>query len=204
MKKKFFLVFLLLCLLGVGIYIYLSFSSSSSNTFVKKKTVDSIDEYGYTLNDRHPEIYRNYFNKLKKELSSDSVNEENYVTLISKLFIIDLYSLDIRIDSNDIGGIEFVYEPILESYEAKVKDTIYLYMDSNLYGDRKQDLPIVSDVSVDQINTVSYYYNDGKNTDDKAYEVSVSWSYKEDLGYQDTAKLYFIHDNNKLVLVEIK
>jgi len=202
LKKKIIIFLILLLVIGVGVYIYLSFFSTKS--IIEVKQMDKIEEYGYTLNDRHPEIYKTYFKELKKELSSESVDEENYVTLISKLFIIDLYSLDIRIDSNDVGGVEFVYEPIIDSYKEKVQDTIYLHMESNLYGNRKQTLPIVEDVSIDQVKTVPYYYEDGKKEDENAYEVTVSWKYKRDLGYQDSAKLYFVHDGNKLSLVEIK
>ena len=200
-KKAFLLLFLLL-LVAVGLYIYFSFFSMKSA--VKVKQMDQIEGYGYTLNDRHPEIYKTYFKELKKELKSSSIEEENYVTLLSKLFIIDLYSLDIRIDSNDVGGIEFVYEPIRNSYKEKVQDTIYLHLESDLYGNRKQSLPIVKDVSVNQIKTVPYYYNGGKEVDNEAYEVTVSWDYERDLGYQENAKLYFIHEDNKLSLVEIK
>lgn len=203
LKKSVWIILLLLIIVGLGLYIYFSFFGGSSK-HVEKKTIDSIPEYGYTLSDRSTENYKNYFEELKNVLSSADVDEEQYLKLISKMFIIDLYSLDLRIDNNDIGGCEFVYSDVLENYKAKVKDTLYLYLESDLYGKREQDLPIVDDVEVDEVNTVTYYYNDSKEKDEEAYEVQVSWDYTKKSDYQKEAKLYFIHDEKKLSLVEIK
>lgn len=203
MKKKFLIILFLLCLIGLGIYIYSQFFYKTK-VVSNKKEIDTIEEYGYSLNSMHPEIYRKYFKELKSTLKNSPVNEEEYVSLISKLFIIDLYSLDIRVDSNDVGGIEFVYSDIIESYKDKVKDTIYLYMESNLYGKRRQDLPVVKDVSIESVKTVPYYYENSTKVDNEAYEVKATWDYEEESDYQKSAILYFIHNDNKLELVEIK
>ena len=202
-RKRLVTILFLLCLVGLGFYIYFQFFHKT-RIVANKKEIDVIEEYGYSLNNMHPEIYKEYFKELKTVLKETPVDEEEYVTLISKMFIIDLYSLDIRVDQNDVGGVEFVYSDIVDSYKDKVKDTIYLYMESNLYGKRKQDLPIVKDVSVDSINNVPYYYENNTKTDQNAYEVKVSWDYEETSDYQKSATLYFVHNDKKLELVEIK
>ena len=202
-RKRLVTILFLLCLVGLGFYIYSQFFHKT-RIVANKKEIDVIEEYGYSLNNMHPEIYKEYFKELKTVLKETPVDEEEYVTLISKMFIIDLYSLDIRVDQNDVGGVEFVYNDIVDSYKDKVKDTIYLYMESNLYGKRKQDLPIVKDVSVDSINNVPYYYENNTKTDQNAYEVKVSWDYEETSDYQKSATLYFVHNDKKLELVEIK
>ena len=199
-KKSLFTIFIIILLVGAGVYIYLNFFKTfSSNT---KKTSDVIEEYGYTLSDNQPEIYKKYFKELKSVLSNGEVDEDKYLELISKMFIIDLYSLDTKIDKNDIGGVEFVYSDALDNYKAKMADSLYLYVESNLYGKRKQKLPVVEDVSIEDVKNVSYYY--AKKSDDNAYQVKVEWDYVKDLGYETEAVLYFIHDGNKLSLVEIK
>lgn len=203
LKKGIILLFAILLIGGIGCYIYFSFFGGTSK-INKKKDIDTIEEYGYHLSDRHTETYKKYFKELKSVLKEDTVDEEKYLELISKMFIMDLYSLDIRIDNNDIGGEEFVYEGAKANFKAKVQDTLYLYIESDLYGKREQDLPIVSDVSIDNINTVTYYYNEGKDKDENAYVVDVHWDYVDSSDYQKSAQMYFIHDKNKLALVEIK
>lgn len=203
LRKGVILLFAVLLIGGIIFYIYFSFFGGS-HKINTKKDIDTIEEYGYHLSDRHTETYKKYFKELKSVLSKDPVDEDMYLELLSKMFIMDLYSLDLRVDNNDIGGEEFVYEKVRDNFKAKVGDTLYLYMESDLYGKRKQDLPVVSDVSIDNIDTVTYYYNDSKDKDESAYVVDVSWDYIDSSDYQKSASLYFIHDGNKLALVEIK
>ena len=42
--------------------------------------------------------------------------------------------------------------------------------------------------------------------DENAYQVEVTWTYKENTGegYQTKATLYFVHEDKKLYLVEMK
>ena len=200
-RKRIVLILVFLIIVGLvgGIYFYNNNYVSVTKT---KKISDEIDGYGYTLNPNDPEIYKKYFKELKQVLSNSNVDEDKYLNLIAKMFIIDLYSLDTKIDNNDIGGVEFVYSGAMDNYKDKMKDTLYLYVESNLYGKRKQKLPIVVDVYVKDISTVPYYFD--KKSDDKAYQVKVNWKYNKDLNYTTEAVLYFVHDNNKLSLVEIK
>ena len=49
------------------------------------------------------------FDVLKANLESDTIDEEAYALSIAKLFIIDLYTMNNKINKYDIGGIEYVY-----------------------------------------------------------------------------------------------
>ena len=199
-KRKVIIIIVLLLLFPLSIYLYNNYFPVRTKS---KKISDSIDGYGYTLNDRQSEVYKKYFVKLKNVLKNDPVDEEAYLKLISKMFIIDTYSLDDKIDNNDIGGVEFVLSDVVDNYKAKMMDTLYLYVQSDLYGKRKQVLPVVKDVYIDDIKVVSYSYLNGI-TDPKAYQVKVNWQYEKDLGYAKEAVLYFVHDDSKLSLVEFK
>ena len=139
-----------------------------------------------------------------KILNSKKKNEEEYVKSISKLFIIDFYSLEDKLAKTDIGGKDFVHELELEDFLEKAQDTMYKYVENNLYGERKQKLPSVDKVTVEKVGTVPYTYKDKK--DDNAYEVSVTWTYKKNTGegYQTKATMYFVHEDKKLYLVELK
>lgn len=217
--RKIILIILLLIALCVCIYLFIN-----NNRIIGKKKIqdivvsDKIEEYGYSLKSNATEEYKKLFNELKNVLKSDSINYEEYSKLISQMFIIDFYTLDNKLTKNDIGGIEFVYSPMLDNFVMKAENTYYKYVDSNIYGDRDQNLPRVNKVSVDSVSNEAYTYSftrlnnetleDEKyeGTDDETYVVNVSWNYVSDIysDYQNNAVLYFVHDNNKLVLVEIK
>ena len=217
--RKIILIILLLIALCVCIYLFIN-----NNRIIGKKKIqdifvsDKIEEYGYSLKSNATKEYKKLFNELKNVLKSDSINYEEYSKLISQMFIIDFYTLDNKLTKNDIGGIEFVYSPMLDNFVMKAENTYYKYVDSNIYGDRDQNLPRVNKVSVDSVSNEAYTYSftrlnnetleDEKyeGTDEGAYVVNVSWNYVSDIysDYQNNAVLYFVHDNNKLVLVEIK
>jgi hypothetical protein len=117
------------------------------------------------------------------------------------MFIIDFYTLDNKLTNLNIGGVDFVHSSIVSNFKEKAKDTMYKYVESNVYGDRKQELPVVSSVNVDDITQKSFKY--GKNIDSKAYYVKVSWSYKKDLGYETSKTLVFGHEDKKLALLQM-
>ena len=83
------LVLILLLLVG-GFAYYKMFYNKQKETTV----VDSIPEYGYTLESDQPKVYRDLFKKLVKVLNSEPVDEKEYATLISQMFVIDFYNLD--------------------------------------------------------------------------------------------------------------
>jgi hypothetical protein len=201
--KKIIRVILILIILILGYflatYIIDIFNSKKINN---DQTLTTIENYNYKLSSSDSKLYAGVFNELKEVLTSASIDGEVYVTLISKLFIIDFYTLANKLNNKDIGGLEFVYSTILDNFKLKAEDTIYKYVESNLYGNRNQDLPIVSSVSVDEVNVVTYTY--GNSKDASAYQVRVRITYDKDLGYDTSKILFFIHEESKLSLVEIK
>ena len=79
--------------------------------------------------------------------------------------------------------------------------SIYKYVESNIYGDRKQKLPIVKEITETKIEQKSFKY--GNNTDNKAFYIDINWKYQDDLGYETSKTLIFVHEDNKLSLVEM-
>ena len=126
------------------------------------------------------------------------------VKKISEMFIYDFYSLNDKSTKTDVGGTDFVYASILENFLTNAEDTYYKYVESNMYNDRKQSLPVVDEIKIDSVEQTEFAY--GEETDEEAYEVTVSWTYtdKEFNDYQTKATLIFIHDDIKLSLVELK
>ena len=200
--KRKIIIFFVIVIAIAGIYVYLNCFDKKKKT--KAKITSEIKEYGYVVKDTQNDRYKEEFKKIKKVLSGKNKDEEAYVKSISKLFIIDFYSLEDKLAKTDIGGKEFVHEAELEDFLEKAQDTMYKYVENNLYGERKQVLPSVDKVQVEKVGKVAYTYKDKK--DENAYEVNVTWTYKEKTGegYQTKATMYFVHEDKKLYLVELK
>lgn len=193
------LIIALVALIGFAVYKY------KNKTKVKEvKVVDKIEKYGYKLKETKPEAYKKMFKELKEILSADKVDEEKYAKKISEMFIYDFYSLDDKLAKTDIGGVDFLYPAVTENFLLNAQDTYYKYVESNIYDNRTQDLPIVDKIEIKNVSQKEFAYQD--KTDDNAYFVDVTWSYKDGkfTDYQNSATLVFIHDDIKLCLVELQ
>ena len=198
-RKLIILIVIVISLIASGIIImsYLN-REEKENKAQTTKITSSIEGYDYSLTSLDTKYYKELFEKLKKTLEADQRDEELYASLISQLFITDFYTLSNKIGSSDIGGVEFFIEEARDNFASKAKDTMYKSVTSNLYGEREQELPEVTKVSIDSITKTSFTYN-GK-TDEEAYNVKTTITYDKDLGYPTTVKLILVH-NGKLVEV---
>lgn len=200
-KIKWILPFLLIIL-----FILLFFCLKDIYNSLKQdntvKTLDSIENYNYTLNENDSSYFKELFKELKDNLEGDEIDEEEYASSVSKLMIVDFYSLKYAVSKSDIGGLQFVYDKYRDSFSMKAKDTIYAYVESNIYGKRAQNLPDVKNVEITNISKKEYT---GKNEqDDEAYYVDVEITYEEDMDYPTECSLIWIHHNEKLELVQMK
>lgn len=164
-----------------------------------KKEIESIGLYGYSLHDRDSSAYKDTFKELNKALSTNNIDYKNYATLASKLFIMDLFTLDNKLGSTDIGGLQFIHKDLKENFKENMGDTIYKYVEINVDGKRTQELPVVKEVTVSDVLETKYTYN---NKDYPAYVVTANWEYEKDLGYQKSMKITFIKDKNILYIVK--
>ena len=201
--KRVIVILLIIIVLLLGVLF------AGDKLFGKEKTkevkiVNKIDKYGYSLKETKTKKYHKMFDELKKILSKDEVDEEEYVKKISEMFIYDFYSLNDKTAKTDIGGVDFVYSEALENFLLKSEDTYYKYVESNIYGNRNQSLPTVKEVEIKNVSQEVFAYGD--KTDEKAYIVDAEWSYTDESfsKYQTSAKLIFIHDGDKLSLVELQ
>ena len=147
------------------------------------KVVSNIDEYNYYLENTDSRIYKKYYKELEKELEDQKVDEENYVSLLAKLFTIDFYTLSNKMTNQDIGGIQFVHESQKESFKNEATNNIYKYVKSNLTGKRKQELPEVKNATVEEVKQLSYENEDANLEDSSAYQTKVKLEYVKDLEY---------------------
>ena len=196
-KKSYHKFFLLLFVLLIGFIIYKHFFKRDS-----VQIVSEIKDYSYILESNETKVYKKYYKDLEKELDDKRIDEENYAKLITKLFLIDFYTLSNKITNQDIGGVQFLYEGIQDNFKLKATDTLYKYVKSDIYGNRSQELPTVKDVEIESIENIDYSYLDEE--DKNAFEVKAKIIYKKDLGYDKEKTLVVIHDDIKLSIVEIK
>ncbi len=203
MNKKLKIFILLIVILTVLCIIFFVYK----NNHTKKKTqeakvVDSIKGYGYKLHDNDSKLYKEIFEELKKNLENEKIDEEKYAESISKLFIIDFFTLENKRTNDDIGGIDFVHKDALENFKLKAKDTMYKYIESNVYGDRKQELPEVNKINEVKLETTKVSYKNIK--DSKAYKVHITFDYKKDLGYVKEKNIVLVHEDKILSIIEMK
>ncbi len=201
-KKIILAVVIILLLVVLGFVLVKKFQSNGE---VKEtKIVSKIEKYGYVLKDNKPKAYKKMFEELEEILSAKEVDEEAYVKKIAEMYIYDFYSLDDKSAKTDVGGVDFVYPPILQNYLQNAEDTYYKYVESNIYENRVQKLPIVNEITIEKVEKIPFAY--GEKNDEEAYQVEVSWNYtdRDFDDYQKGATLIFIHDDIKLCLVELQ
>lgn len=185
------IIVLILCITGLLLYKTVLKQDKHTN-----KVINSIPEYGYTLEQDQPKIYKELFEELAKVLKEEPVKEEKYAELISQMVAIDFYNLDNKVSKNDIGGTQFIYEKNRDNFSLEASETVYKYIENNIYKDRRQTLPKVTNSSVMELKEEPYKY---KNiTDDKSYIIKVKLEYKEDLDYPTEVVIKLLHSGKKL------
>lgn len=199
MKKK---VILFLCILifvyaaGGTIYYIATREKKDDKPIVTNK--DTIKGYDYTLKSNATKLYEDEFKALKANLEGDIIYDE-YAVSVAKLFVIDLYTINNKINKYDTGGASFVYPDGRDNYKLNVQDTIYKYVEDNTNGKRTQNLPEVSSVIVKDSKKDTYKIGDNSF---EAYKINLEWSYVQDLGYDKTGEIILIKKDKNIYVVE--
>jgi len=201
MKNKKWVLFIIgvLIILNVGFFVYQMFLKNANNEINETKILDTIENYDYSLEDRDSNLYKEEFNNLKQNLASDEINYDEYAESVAKLYIIDLYTLNNKLNKYDVGGKEFIYSKALDNYILKVEDTLYKYIEDNTYDQRDQELPTVKSIEVTNDDVSTYIIDD---TTYDSYEITLNWEYETDNEYDTSAIVTIIKVDNKLVIVE--
>ena len=200
MRKKYKLTLIIIAILIIMVAFITFFILFNGKKEVEKiNVVDSIEEYGYTLDDRDSKLMKETYEELKNILIKDEINYEEYAKTISKLFVIDLFTMNNKINKYDVGSTEYVYTENVDNFKLNVEDTIYKSIINNSNGKRKQELPCVSSVNIESITEEEFEMNE--NMVD-AYVIKINWKYEKDLGYDDYATIKLIKEDNKLYVVE--
>lgn len=197
------IIAVILIVVAIGFFAYKRFFAGNS-TPTKVKVVDKIDSYGYGLEEDAPKEYKKLYKELSTLLQKDDFDEKEYASLVSRLLVLDFYNLDNKISKNDIGGVQFIREQQQKNFILEASETVYKYIEHNVYGNRTQKLPVVKEVETLDVKETTYKYN--KIKDDKAYKVTVHVSYEKELGYPSEVTVVLIHDDKnpkKLVVIKM-
>ncbi len=176
-------------------------NGTETKEVVEVKELDNLKEYKYVLTDKDSEFFKKEFEVLKEILNQDTIDEEAYVKQVARMFVIDLYTLNTRMNKYDVGGMEYFHVNKKTMFEQKVMDTLYSMLLDNTYGDRKQSLPEVNgleDVSIEKTKYTLVSEKDKKEvkTEVDAYLVKLKINYVTDMGYDKEASIVVIRENN--------
>ena len=199
--KKFGLV---LCSILLIYFIGGIFYSFIDKKDYKEKIIEVEDKltikgYDYILKENDSKNYETEFIKLKENLENKKIDYKEYAKSISKMFVIDLYSLDLKTNMYDVGGGEFIYPESVENYKLNVQNTLYKYMKDNSDGKRNQELPIVKNVEVKSIEETTYKI---KENEYSGYKLNLDIEYIKDLESDKKAEIIVIKQNKYLYIVE--
>lgn len=191
LKKRalFIIISIIICIL---LYI-LIFHSSAVISIIKK--TETTSKFDYTLEKRDTDLMKENFKELDKILSEDQINYDKYADVLSKLFIIDLYTIDNKKNMYDVGSLEYVYDK--DNFKINAQNTLYKYIEDESTR-KSRTLPIVKSINIDEKSTGTFDYND--NTYD-SYIFNMSWTYEKDLDYDNKGKVEIIKIEDKLYVV---
>lgn len=201
MKKKFkysLIIIALAIVVIIGLIVFKSFINSDTSTV---KVIDTINDYSYTLDERDTDYMKSVFNELKDILKEKDIDQEKYATYLAKLFVIDLFTLDNKINKYDAASIEYVYPDKLENFKLNVENTLYKTIEDDTYGKRTQELPMVKLVEVRDIKEDKFLINEEEVM---SYVVDLEIEYEKDLGYDKRGRVTVIKSDKKMYVVEYK
>lgn len=203
MKKKYkypLLLLILVIIIIVGLIVFKVFFAKDE---VKNnvKVIDTIVDFSYTLDERDTKLMKDTYEELKNILKEKEINYNEYSKVLAKLFVIDLFTMDNKINKYDVACLEYVYPDNLENFKTNVEDTIYKLMEDNTYGRRTEKLSIVNNVEITNEEESTFKINEEEVP---SYVVTLNWTYDKDLGYDKNATITMIRKDKKLYVVEYK
>ncbi|MDD6879640.1 MAG: hypothetical protein PUD59_05420 [bacterium] len=199
-NKKKLIIAILFVLIAGGILIIKNKILDNNSNITQIKTIDNISDYDYTLSNNSTAYQKTLFKELKLILNSKEINDEEYAKKIAQLFTADLFTLNTKLTSSDIGGTQYVYRDFQDDYVSIAQSSLYSSVKSNIYGDRKQELPEVTKVTVDDTTKETFKY--GNKVFEEAYAITLHISYKKELGYPEKYKVTIIKNEKNMEIVK--
>lgn len=186
---------LLVGVIALGVFKIFHSSEEKKTDVNVTSVISNIADYGYTLDDRDSNYMKEVFHELEDILNAPEVDYHAYAEALAKLFVIDFYTLNNKVNKYDVGSLEYILSSRVDTFRQKAQDTIYRDILDNTYRDRVQDLPEITNVTILNIEDTTYTLNEEEVS---AIKVEMTYEYKEDLGYDTEGTIYFVRDAQKL------
>ena len=191
--KGILLVLVVFIIAGALLFFWGYINRPKQEVVNKVQEADKIDRFGYTINDNVTDYYMSEFNKLK-----DLQEEEEIASQVAKLFVIDLFSINYKINKYEVTSAQYYYSTKREMHRQKVLDNFYNFVEDNSYNDRKQELPEIKNVEVTSIKKDTYKLGDEKVD---CYVADVTMEYVKDMGYDKKGEVILVHDGDNISVV---
>lgn len=188
----------LFLVVGTGLYFYGRMNRKKDEPVNVSKVENTIEKYGYAINDNASDYYKSEFEILKELAKNDNATEEEIVKQVAKLYVIDLLSLQEKINKYEVTCSQYFYSDKRNMNTQKIIDNFYNLIQDNAYNDRKQELPSVKNVEVTNYGTDKYKMND---TTVNSYDVTLKVEYQKDLGYDKNVAVTLVKDGNNYSIV---
>lgn len=188
------IIFIVIALIIICAILYFLLFNKNGNSFLTK-SVDKTEKFDYTLDRNNTNLMKENFNDLKSILSSDQIDYDKYAEVLSKLFIIDLYTIDNKENMYDVGSLEYVYDK--ENFKNRVQSTLYKYLKDKSVR-KNNEYPVVESISIAGKEKSTFTYDNTKYDSDV---ITLNWTYKKDLGYNNEGKVEIIKIDDKLYVV---
>ncbi len=201
-KKAIVLIVLIIVLLLLVTGLVIFTKKGKGSELKPTKVENEISEYGYILESNQTKLYKSLFKDLRKVLESEEIDYDEYAKIISQMAAADFYTLNNKSSKNDVGAVQFIKKENQENFILQSSETVYKYIEHNLDGKRKQELPEVVKTEVKDLKNDKYSYKDIK--DDKAYVIKVKLEYKKDLDYPEEVEIRLLHTDKKLEIYYMK
>ena len=203
--KKLLLLLIVVAIIIGGFIGYQKFFKKDNTK--KVKVVDSIknDNVDYVVNENDTKLFKKTFEELKKVLNAKEVDNKKYAETISKLFVIDFFTLSNKTSKNDVGGVQFIFDGYKTTFVEYARDGIYKQVLATDAGQINNSLPTVKSVKVNSVEEVSPagMFATPFAEDAVGYEVRLSWTYENDDSFQSEAVIVVAPDGEKLSLVKM-
>lgn len=194
-KRLLIIIVILIVILGI---IGVTYKLTKKEEKEVIKVLDVIDGFSYELKETDSKLKKDLFYDLEKILKEDDIDYKLYAELLSKIFVVDVFSLDNKRNKYDIGGLEFILDSEKDKFKTLMSDTLYDIVENNYDGKRTQELPLVNSVNVLECAESKFMFD---NEELLAYDIVLEWTYEKDLGYDTASTLKVVKKDNKLYVV---
>ena len=208
-KKQRKLLTILLIILGIEIILvthkilvkYVLVDNKNSDIPEIQEEKINNDLYDYKISNRATDYEKQLFNQLEEIISKELISYEEYGKVLTQIFITDLFTLKNKKSSNDIRSSQYIYKDYQETFKLMVKESLYSNIELDLDRTREQQLPEVTEVTINSITKDIFKYNN-EILDNEALFIEATINYELDLGYPTNYKVVLVKKDNLLQVVK--